>query len=86
MRALLAVAAWLAWMASAAAVPSPYPARMAPSPAADTAIVLEPVGAMLESGYFHAPRQPAFSPVRLFPCRPRLHTAAQTHRIEQICD
>jgi hypothetical protein len=41
---------------------------------------------MLESGYFHAPRQPAFSPVRLFPCRPRLHTAAQTHRIEQICD
>jgi hypothetical protein len=86
MRALLAVAAWLALMAGAGAVPSPYPARMPSSPAADTAIVLEPVGAMLESDYFHAPRQPAFSPVRLFPCRPRLHTAAQTHHIEQVCD
>jgi hypothetical protein len=73
-------------MPGAGASPSPYPAPSPSSPAANTAIVLEPVGAMLESSYFHAPRQPAFRPVRLFPCRPRLHTAAQTHRIEQVCD
>jgi hypothetical protein len=73
-------------MSGAGALPSPYPAPASVSPSADTAIVLEPVGAILESSYFHAPRRPAFQPVRLFPCRPRLHTAAQTHRIEQVCD
>jgi len=73
-------------MPAAGALPSPYPAPMPFAPAADTAIVLEPVGAILESGYFHAPREPAFRPVQLFPCRARLHTAAQTHRIEQVCD
>jgi hypothetical protein len=73
-------------MCGAGALPSPYRSPAPFSPAADTAIVLKPVGAMLESGYFHAPRPPTFRPVRLFPCQPRLHTAAQTHRIEQVCD
>ena len=73
-------------MAAAGALPSPYPPTTPLLPTADTAIVLGPVGAMLESNYFHAPPPPGHGRVRLFPCQPRLRAAAQTHRIEQVCD
>ena len=84
MRSLLAIFGVLLCAAGAQAAPSPYAAPK--SLAADAAIITEPVGAMLEANYFRTPPPPVYGPVRLFPCRVRLHTAAQAHKVIQSCE
>jgi hypothetical protein len=84
MHYLLAMVSVLVFVAGAQATPSPFAAPKVLD--ADTAIIAEPVGAMLEANYFRAPPPPTYSPVRLFPCRLRLHVATQTHKVVQSCE
>lgn len=83
MKALLAIGVLLALNVAAAAKPAPVTApRLTPSPE-DTAMVLGPAGAMLESDYFRAPQTPVVSG-RVFPCRLQLQVFEKT-KLAQSC-
>lgn len=84
MRSILAgMMLLLAVCTSAMAKPTPVePVRLTYAPD-ETGISVGPVGALLESDYFRAPRQPA-SAGHPFPCRLQLHVFEKT-QLAQSC-
>jgi len=88
MRLLLALTGLLVCGASALCAPSPFPSPPLARVTGADAINLGPAGAMLEADYFNArqPNDEPFNAGRIFPCRIRLHTAAQARRAVQTCE
>lgn len=83
MKALLAIAVLLSLSAGAQAKLAPVETpRLTPAPD-DSAMVVGPAGAMLESGYFRAPQTPVAAG-RVFPCRLQLQAFDKT-RLAQSC-
>ena len=60
------------------------PERPARHNVEDDALYLGPIGVMLEADYFRVPRQAGGG--RVFPCRFRLQTEAQSTRFTQSCE
>lgn len=84
MKPALAVALLLMLQAAAHATYAPVPPQRLTSPPDESAMLVGPVGAMLESDYFRAPPAPTAAR-RIFPCRLQLSVFDKT-RLAKSCN
>lgn len=83
MKAALAFAILLMLEAAAQAAYVPVAPQRLTAPPDESAMLVGPAGAMLESDYFQAPRSP-LTARRVFPCRLQLSVFDKT-RLAQSC-
>lgn len=83
MKALLAFALLVGLAAAAHAKPAPLEAPARAFAPEDTAISVGAAGALLESDYFRAPKEPSIAG-RVFPCRLQLQVFEKT-QLAQAC-